>query len=346
MSSIPQEAVAPPSFPAILAQRFHWLPGAALASGLAGAALALHSLPGLRMLSPAIMAILLGIAARQAFGLSASLRPGLALATRTLLRVAVVLLGLQVTLGQILDLGAGAVAAVLGGLAICFTATVWLGRRLGVEPKLARLIATGTSVCGASAVVAANSVTRGSDEDVAYAMAAVTVFGTLAMLVMPALAALFGLGAIPAGLWLGASIHEVAQVVGAATQLGEHTTTVATIAKMARILMLAPMVLGMAALARRRPHVGEGPHARVPVPWFVFGFVALAAVASLHVVPVVAVHDSGIAASFMLAAALGAMGFGIDLHAIRRKGARPLILAASAWLIIGTASLGLVALVA
>jgi len=333
---------APAAAPALPSKLLSFLPGILLSAGLAGGAMAIRKIPGLNNLSPAIIAILLGVILRQIIGMPVILRAGLGFSMRTLLRLAVVLLGLQVTIGQIIGLGLPALLAVAAGLLVCFSGTVWLGARLGVEPKLARLIATGTAVCGASAVVAANSVTKGKDEDVAYALAAVTLLGTLAMIVQPAISLGLGLDAVHGGIWLGASLHEVAQVVGAATQLGDEATRSATIAKMARILLLAPLVLAMAAHEHRKHRDSEEPHAKIPVPWFVFGFLALAGLASSGTVPADLIKTTGLTAGIMLAAALGAMGFGMDLRALQRKGLRPLILAVSSWLMIGLVSLGLV----
>jgi len=315
------------------------LPGLVVAMGLATAAMALRTLPGGTVLSPAILAILLGIGARQAVGMPHALRPGLAIALRSLLRLAVMLLGVQVTLSQIAALGLGVVGAVAGGLVCCFVGTLWLGKLFNVEPRLARLIAAGTAVCGASAVIAVNSVVRGDDEDVAYAVASVTVFGTIAMLATPAVAVMLGMDGGTAGLWIGASLHEVAQVVGAASQLGEHGMQVATTAKMARILMLAPLVFSLVALGPKR----EASTAKVPVPWFVFGFLALAALRSLGMVPVTILPVVGQISGFLLATALAAMGFGIDPKQLWRRGPAPLALALSSWLLLAAVSRGLLA---
>jgi len=316
------------------------LPGVAVAMALAATAMAIRQLPWAGALSPAILAIVLGIAARQIIGLPDVLRPGLAIALRSLLRLAVMLLGLQVTLGQIGALGFGVVGAVAGGLVCCFVATIWLGRCFGVEPRLARLIAAGTAICGASAVIAVNSVVRGDDEDVAYAVASVTVFGTIAMLATPAVASAFGMDSATAGLWIGASLHEVAQVVGAASQLGAHAIQVATTAKMARILLLAPLVFSLAALGPQR----EVAAAKVPVPWFVFGFLALAALRSLGGIPSEILSTSGQISGFLLATALAAMGFGIDPRQLWRRGPAPLMLALTSWLLLAAISWGLLAL--
>ena len=315
------------------------LPGLAMAMGLAAIAMALRMLPGAAALSPAILAILLGIAARQVVGMPNALRPGLAIALRSLLRLAVMLLGMQVTLSQIAALGFGVVGAVAGGLVCCFVGTLWLGKLFNVEPRLARLIAAGTAVCGASAVIAVNSVVRGDDEDVAYAVASVTVFGTIAMLATPAVAVMLGMEGGTAGLWIGASLHEVAQVVGAASQLGEHGMQVATTAKMARILMLAPLVFGLLALAPK----GGAAKAKVPVPWFVFGFLALAALRSAGGIPSEVLSTTGQISGFLLATALAAMGCGIDPKQLWRRGPAPLALALSSWLLLAAVSRGLLA---
>ena len=153
------------------------------------------------------------------------------------------LLGLQLTLGQVLAVGGAGLGGGRGEPRGDLRLTLWLGRRLGVDRKLAELIAAGTSICGASAVIAANTVTEGSDEDVAYAVACVTVFGSLAMLLYPALPGLLHLDPRAFGLWAGASIHEIAQVVAAAFQDGKEAGEFATIAKLSRVMLLAPVVM-------------------------------------------------------------------------------------------------------
>lgn len=317
------------------------MPGVALSAGLAFAAIAIRRLPGLGHLSPAMVAILLGIVLRRFIGLRPNVKAGLGFTMRTLLRLAVVLLGLQVTFSQIIGMGVTTLLSVAAGLLVCFFGTVWMGARLGIDPKLARLIATGTSICGASAIVAANSVTRGKDEDVGYALAAITLLGIVAMLTEPAASLLLHMAPGQAGVWVGASLHDVAQVVAAGSQLGDEATRNATIAKMVRILMLAPMVLGMAAYEHRRNKGRDEPHAKIPVPWFVFGFLALAGLNSASLVPPEVIRITGLSAGVMLAAAVGAMGFAMDLRALHRKGLRPLILAVASWLLIAGVSLGL-----
>lgn len=162
-------------------------PGLALSAGLAGTAMLLREITGLTALNPVVVALVLGIAVRAAAGAPRQLAPGVSFAVRPVLRAAIVLLGSQVTLQQLLSVGGGALLLAFASVALTMPFTMWLGTRLAMKPALAQLIGAGTGICGASAVAAANQVAGGEQEDVAYALAIVTLFGTLAMLAYPAL---------------------------------------------------------------------------------------------------------------------------------------------------------------
>ncbi|GIL38109.1 YeiH family protein [Roseiterribacter gracilis] len=321
--------IAPPAATEI--RRFSWVAGLALAAALALAGLALRQLPGLALFSPMILALLLGLALRAMIGSKPVLTPGLRLAARPVLRAGIILLGLQLTASEVATIGARGLLIVATSLVATFFVTRRLGVWLRVERGLAELLAAGTSICGASAIVATNAVTRAPEEDVAYAVACVTLFGTIAMLLYPVLP--LGLSATNFGLWSGACIHEVGQVVAAAYQNSEQAGETGTIAKLARVAMLAPLVLSL-GFARRTAKERDIPAAAPPVPWFVFGFVAMIVVASLYPIPHAAKQLSAQIAAFLLATALAAMGFETSFAALRSKGIRPLLLAASASLFI------------
>jgi uncharacterized integral membrane protein (TIGR00698 family) len=225
-----------------------------------------------------------------------------------------------------------------------FVFTTWLGRLIGVERKLAQLIAAGTSICGASAVIATNTVTQAHDEDVAYAVACVTVFGSIAMFVYPLLPALLHLNPHGYGLWAGASIHEIAQVVAAAFQDGKQAGDFGTIAKLSRVMMLAPVVIALGLLAARRAEQHGHGHVRAkpPMPWFVLGFIALVGVNSVVTVPVEAKTIIVMVTTFLLSMALAAMGLETDLRKLRAKGVRPFLLGLASFLFIASFSLMLV----
>lgn len=328
--------------------RFTWLrsvkqvlPGIALTAALAGVATGMRHIPGLEHFSPLIIAIFLGALLHNLLGSPAIAIPGIGFTLRTLLRAGVVLLGLQLTVQNLVQVGPAGLAVIVITLATTFVATKLLGRALGVERKLAELIAAGTAVCGASAVIATNTVTEGSDEDVAYAVACVTLFGTAAMFAYPLLAPVLHLSARAFGLWTGASIHEVAQVVAASFQAGPEAGAFGTVAKLARVAMLAPLVLILAL--RPRP-ADLGQRKKIQFPLFVIGFVVLIGVNSLIAIPAEARAFLTPATAWLLTMALAAMGLCTDVRRLHAKGLRPLALAAASWAVVGLTSLTLVKL--
>lgn len=320
-------------------------PGLALTAALALAAFGLRALPGLGLLSPLILAIALAVILHNVFGTPERARPGIAWAMRPVLRAGIVLLGLQLTVAQILSVGATGLAIVAAGLAATFVFTVWAGRLLKVDPGLATLIAAGTSVCGASAVIATNAVTRAREEDVAYAVAGVTALGSLAMFLYPVLQGPLGLDAAAYGLWTGASIHEVAQVVAAAFQGGQAAGDVGTISKLARVMLLGPMVimLGLYA-ARSGAAVSGGDAPRAPVPWFVFGFLGLVLLNSVVAVPEVVTRAGATVTPFLLSVGLAGMGLSTDIRKLCARGLRPVALATLSWAFIAGTTLLLITL--
>ncbi len=317
------------------------LPGIFLTAAIAAGAVALHDRPGFGSLSPMIIAIVLGIAFHNLIGTPARAKAGVTFSLRRILRFAIVLLGLQITIQQAAEVGVSGIAIVATALISSFAFTTWLGRLIGVDRKLAELIAAGTSICGASAVIATNTVTEAHDEDVAYAVACVTVFGSLAMVVYPVFAGVLHLSPRAFGLWAGSSIHEIAQVVAAAFQGGPEAGHLATIAKLTRVAMLAPLVISL-GIWRRYERRGHASAHRVPLPWFVLGFVALAVLNSLVSLPAPFLHETATITTFLLSTALAAMGLETDIGKLRAKGLRPLLLGFAAFLFIGGFSLMLV----
>jgi uncharacterized integral membrane protein (TIGR00698 family) len=314
-------------------------PGLLLTFGIAVAAFGLNALPGLSALSPMILSIFLGIAFHNFVRTPAWAKPGVAFSVRRILRAAIILLGLQLTAQQVIAVGGIGLAVILITLVCTFSVTTWAGRLLGVDARLTQLIAAGTSICGASAVIASNTVTNASDEDVAYAIACVTIFGSVAMFGYPVLLGLLFLSPDAYGLWVGSSIHEIAQVVAAAYQGGAQAGDSGTIAKLTRVMMLAPVVLCLGLLVRGR---GSEARARLPMPWFVLGFVALIVVNSLFAIPAVIKSPIGMLTTFGLSVALAAMGLETDVRKLRAKGVRPFLLGLIAFLFISGFSLLLI----
>mgnify|MGYP001806105165 CR=1 FL=1 len=326
-------------------RRYGPLAGLALSGALAVGASELHRLPALGWASPLILAVVLGIALnsvrRQPVASLPLFAPGIALVMKRLLRIGVALLGLQITLGQMQTLGWSGGALIVGTVAATFVFTVGCGHLLRVEARLTRLIAAGTSICGASAVVAANAAVEGDDADVAYAVAMVTVFGTLSMLGFPLLAGLIGLGDHAFGLWSGVAIHEVAQVIAAAYQYSPQAGEMATITKLARVVLVVPVVFVLLLVlpTRSAGQIG-GAGRRVTIPWFALGFLALVGVASCDILPPVVLDGVAAVDRWLLTVALAGMGLATAPAALVRRGGRPMLLAALATVFISLFSLG------
>lgn len=316
-----------------------FLPGMVLVLLVTAAAYGLRQLPLLSSLSPMITAIFVGMIFSNVLTVPVQALPGIGLMGKKLLRMAVALLGLQLTLSQVAQVGVDGMlllVAVVGGT---YVFTIGLGRLLGVDMRLARLLAAGTSICGASAVAAANTIERCEDEDVAYAVACVTLFGTIATLVYPLLASAMEMTPLDFGFWSGASIHEVAQVVAAGFQQGTEAGEFAIVVKLSRVLVLAPLLIAMAILASHRITGGGKPALSTMIPIFVAGFIALMLANSTGYVPDFVREPLVAATPVMLTAALGALGLGTRLGAVRTRGFRPLVLAAMSWWFIGGSSL-------
>ena len=256
-----------------------------MASSVAASAYLVRRLPGMATLSPLILAILIGTAFHNLVGTPALAKPGVGFSLRRLLRFGIILLGFQLTISQVIEVGSRGFLIIAATLAATFIFTVWMGRLLGVDRKLAQLIAAGTSICGASAVIATNTVTNAHDEDVAYAVACVTVFGSVAMFTYPLLPGLLHLDPHAFGLWTGASVHEIAQVVAAAFQDGKAAGEFGTITKLSRVMLLAPVVIALGLLAARSPAKNDTASkvasSRPPMSWFVLGFLAVVGLNSL-----------------------------------------------------------------
>jgi uncharacterized integral membrane protein (TIGR00698 family) len=321
-----------------------FLPGVLLAAAIAALAFALRELPGMTTFSPLILAIVIGMAFHNIVGTPARAKPGIAFSIKRLLRIAIVLLGFQLTLTQVEDVGGRGLLIVATTLIATFLFTLWAGRALGVEQKLSQLIAAGTSICGASAVIATNAITDAHDEDVAYAVACVTIFGSIAMFTYPLLPGLLHLGQRGYGLWSGASIHEIAQVVAASFQNGQKAGEFGTMVKLARVMMLAPVVFALSIRARLSAAAAKAQSAKPPLPWFVLGFIAVVAINSAVVIPTEGKHMIVMLTTFLLSVALAAMGLETDFSKLYARGFRPAILGALAFLFIAAFSLTLIKL--
>ena len=343
-------------------------PGVGLALAVSVASLSMSRLAAATtgiVVSPLVVAMLLG-AVLGSLGRGPDrpetvLRAGLDLTSRTILRAGVVLLGLELSLGHLLALGWRGLAVIAITVASTFSGTLALGRLLHV-PALTRLyVATGFAICGAVAIAAMRGVvagpstggpaaqgtvdgaTDGPQDALGTALALGTVYGSIAIAVMPLVAASVGLTDTQAGLWIGASVQEVAQVVAAAGVVSGTALAAATVAKLARVVLLAPLLATVSLVRTGGAASGDGAGRPTLVPGFVLGFLAAVVLRSTGMLPEAFLDVAGSVRDVLLAAAMFALGTNVDVVRLVRTGRRALALGAAAATL--CAGVGLVATV-
>ncbi|GAA4555420.1 putative sulfate exporter family transporter [Pseudonocardia xishanensis] len=316
------------------------MPG--LACAAAGTAIAFGVSRLLPSVSALTVAVVLGVLVGQV--LPECSRTGLGWSTRKFLRLGVVLLGLQLGLREVFGLGAGTVIAVVVTVLVAFLGTLALGRLLGVSRGLSLMVATGFSICGASAIAAMDSVTENDREDVATGITLVTLYGSAAIALVPLVGGALRLTPEHLGAWAGLSVHEVAQVVAAASPAGASAVAIAVIVKLTRVLLLAPMVAGVSVLERRRREADTGTGELPPiVPLFVLGFLALMLLRSSGIMPFGVLSAAQTLTTLLFAAALFGLGTGVRLGRLLRTGRRGLVLGALSTVLVAVVGFGALA---
>ena len=299
--------------------------------------------------------------------------PGVKWASSFVLQCSVVLLGAQLSIVEAARVGVSSLPVMFGTLAICLVGAWLYGRLLGIPGDLRTLVGVGTGICGGSAIAAVSPVIEAASADVAYAISTIFLFNIAAVLVFPVLGHALGMSQQSFGLFAGTAVNDTSSVVATATTYGTAATSHAVVVKLVRTLMIIPICLGLAMLTgrkQRRPVIATAPAAAARdgaagapaspaalasgrmsprraiklVPWFLIGFVLVAAVNSCGIIPAGAHSPLEHASVFLVSVALSAIGLSTNVAALRKAGARPLILGAVLWITVATASLGLQAL--
>ncbi|MFC1403254.1 MULTISPECIES: YeiH family protein [Streptacidiphilus] len=260
------------------------------------------------------------------------LSPGITFASRRVLQAAIVVLGCQLSLAQVLHVGTASLPVMLGTLGTCLLAACWLGRALRITGDLRTLIGVGTGVCGASAIAAITPVITAASSDVAYAVSTIFLFNIAAVLTFPLLGHLLAMGPHAFGLFAGTAVNDMSSVVATATAYGPAATGYAVVVKLTRTLLIIPICLALAARARRHRHpvthrapVADPARLRVSrlVPWFLTGFLLTATANTAHVIPAPCQPVLNQVAHFLITIALSAVGLSTDLTSLRRAGPPP-----------------------
>ena len=270
-------------------------------------------------------------------------RPGIQLAATHLLRIGVALLGLRITFDQITALGWIPVATVIVAVIVTVLSGVVLSRFFGESPAFGTLTGGAVAICGASAALAIASILPkhpNAERDASFTVIAVTALSTLAMITYPIVVAAFGLDHTGAGVFLGGTIHDVAQVVGAGYSVSQQTGDTATIVKLLRVGMLLPVCLAIGVVLHLRS--SETSHSAPLLPWFAVAFAALVAIGSMGWIPAAVVGAGSELSRWCLVIAIAAIGMKTSLKSLMVMGWRPVMLVVAESLVIAALVMGAV----
>ncbi len=338
-----------------------YFPGILLCAGVSLAASLLErgetALFGRAWLEALVLAILIGTMVRTLWNPGHAFRPGINVSAKLLLEIAVVLLGASVSFATVMAAGPILLVGIFGVVTVAILFSFTVGRMLGLRPRMALLVACGNSICGNSAIAAVAPVIGADGDDVASSIAFTAVLGVVVLLTLPLLVGIAGLSNSEYGILAGLTVYAVTQVLAATAPISALSVQVGTLVKLVRVLMLGPVVLVLSMLESRlreeedeaEPAVtaGDRPeHGRLAVhrlvPWFIIGFLVLAALRSLGWIPKGLLPPMAVAANLLTVISMAALGLGVDVRTVAQAGARVTAAVVVSLLALGSISLGLI----
>jgi uncharacterized integral membrane protein (TIGR00698 family) len=323
------------------------LPGLLLCAAVTATAAGLEhietALFGRAWLESLVLAILLGTSLRTLTPLSARWDAGIHFSAKTLLELAVLLLGATVSAGALLANGWMLLAGIAGVVVLAISCSYAIGRLSGLSAKLALLIACGNSICGNSAIAAVAPVIDADGEDVAASISFTAVLGVIVVLLLPLAMPLLSLSASQYGVFAGLTVYAVPQVLAATGAVSLTSAHVGTLVKLVRVLMLGPVVLLLSLFG---PQAGTASRQRLRlsalVPWFIAGFLALMALRSAGLLPPALLKPAQAASSLLTVMSMAALGLGVDARSVLRAGGRVTMVVVLSLLVLCAISIGLI----
>jgi uncharacterized integral membrane protein (TIGR00698 family) len=342
------------SGPPVIARLRTFLPGIALCVAVTAAAKLLEqaevSYWGHPYLEGLVIAILLGVAIRAFWTPGPAWSKGIAFSAKTLLEIAVVLLGASLSAVTVMALGPFLLIGIAIIVAIAIVSSYALCRGLGLPRKMSVLIACGNSICGNSAIAAVAPIIGAKPADIASSIAFTAVLGVVVVLGLPLLVPVLDLSLTQYGTLAGLTVYAVPQVLAATLPIGELSNQVGTVVKLVRVLMLGPVVLGLSLVAgRMRSASGEAGDRRWPplhelVPWFIVGFLLFALARSLGLIPQDLLKPLRTIAAVLTTIAMAALGLGVDVRVVAKAGLRVATAVTLSLIVLGVISLALIRL--
>lgn len=339
------------------------LPGIGLCAGISAVAFVLEHLEahlmGRAWLEALVLAILIGTVVRTAWTPSATWRAGIAFSAKTVLEIAIVLLGASLNVAMIIAAGPALIAGIAAVVAMALVVSFLLGRVLGLPKRMAILVACGNSICGNSAIAAVAPVIGADGKDVAASIAFTAVLGVLVVLGLPLLVPLLNLTEMQYGVLAGLTVYAVPQVLAATAPVAAASVQIGTLVKLVRVLMLGPVVLLLSILGHRlredvdkaaaESAAGDKPaRPRLAVnklvPWFIIAFLVMAGLRTRGFIPEVALAPIAQTATVLTIVSMAALGLGVDVRVVARAGGRVTAAVTLSLLVLIVVSLGLIRL--
>lgn len=323
------------------------LPGVALSAAIGAVAFGLQIIEarlfGQAWIEGLVLAILIGAALRLVWTPSSLWSPGVSFSAKTLLEVAVALLGATVSGATVAALGSWLLLAIVGVVVLAIVGAYALGRAFGLPPAMALLVACGNAICGNSAIAAVAPVIEAEGQDVAAAIGFTAVLGIAVVLLVPVVGALLGYDATRVGVLAGLTVYAVPQVLAAAAPAGLAAVQTGAVVKLVRVLMLGPVCLVLGLMRSKQAAGGRRPKLHQMAPWFILVFLALMAARSLGWLPEAILPPLQVSVSALTLIAMAALGLMVDPRAVLRAGPRAAAVAALSALLIGVLALGVIA---
>lgn len=324
------------------------LPGVALCAAVAVAGYALQALElrifGFAWIEALVMSILLGAALRLFWAPSARLMVGVRFSAKTLLEIAVALLGATVSGAAVAALGPWLLMAIIGVVVLAIVLGYAVGRGFGLPPAMALLVACGNAICGNSAIAAIAPVIEAEGEDVAAAIGFTAVLGILVVLLVPIAGAILGYNATGVGVLAGLTVYAVPQVLAAAAPAGAAAVQTGAVVKLVRVLMLGPVSLVLGLLHARQVGAGRKPKLSQLVPWFIVVFLMLMALRSADLIPPAILVPMDHTVMVMTLMAMAGLGLMVEPRAVMKAGPRVAAVAAISALMIAALAIATIAL--
>lgn len=290
-----------------------------------------------------VFGILLGLLA-SSFHRPASCEAGIRFTGKKILQYSIILLGFEMNLFHVLDIGEQSFSVMICTLSTAFAIAYGVGKLLHLDVKTTVLIGAGTAICGGSAIAAVAPVIDAKDKDIAFSISTIFLFNVIAVFLFPFLGHIFGLTDTGFGMWAGTAINDTSSVVAAGYSYSNDAGSLATIVKLTRALMIVPVCVFFALLMAHRSRKGSGEQGTFQMarifPWFILWFVVASIVNTTGYMPVSLSHFLGNAGKFFIIVAMSAIGLNTNLRALICNGLRPIALGLACWFAVATVSLG------